>query len=141
MPGLTYSTYVTQIAEMAVVSADDANFQTIIPAMIQYAELRINRDLDLMSTSTSIHGDNLVISSGNRNLSLTDTSGNNTIELPDGSGYFVVSEQLNIIMPAGRTDPDGAFSYRQPITPVTKEFLDAVYGSSQNTQPTCCPDL
>lgn len=132
MPGLTYSTYVTQIAEMAVVSADDANFQTIIPAMIQYAELRINRDLDLMSTSTSIHGDNLVISAGNRNLSLTDASGNNTIELPDGSGYFVVSEQLNIIMPAGRTNPDGAFSYRQPITPVTKEFLDAVYGSSQS---------
>lgn len=129
MPGLTYDTYVTQIAEMAVVAVNDENFQTIIPAMIQYAELRIQRDLDLINTSTSIHGPELALSNGNRNLSMT-VNGQNTIELPDGSGYFVVSEQINLIMPAGKTDPDAIRAYRQPIIPVTKEFLDAVYGSN-----------
>lgn len=132
MPGLTYNTYVTQIAEMAVVSEDDPNFQIIIPAMIQYAELRINRDLDLVSTSTSIHGPEFILSAGNRNISLKDADGNNTIELPDGSGYFVVSEQLNLILPTGQTNPDGPDAYRQPLLPTTKEFLDAVYGSNQS---------
>ena len=39
MPGLTYSTYKTQIAEMAVVAADDPNFLAILPMMLNYAEL------------------------------------------------------------------------------------------------------
>lgn len=134
MTGLTYNTYVAQIAEIAVVSVDDENFQAIIPTMIEYAELRIQRDLDLMSTSTSIHGSEFVISAGNRNISLKDDLGNNTIQLPDGSGYFVVSDQLNLILPVGQTNPDGEGAYRQPILATTKEFLDAVYGSSQLAQ-------
>ena len=123
MPGLTYSTYVTQIAEMAVVDPADANFQTILPAMIDYAELRIYRDLDLMNTSTSIHSPSIVLSAGNRNLSFPMT-------LPDGSGSIVVSEQLNLILPAGQTDPDSGSAQRVALMPTTKEFLDTVYGSN-----------
>lgn len=130
MAGMTYDTYVAQIAEIAVVSVDDENFQAIIPSMIEYAELRIQRDLDLISTSTSIYGPQFQIIAGNRKISINDGDGVNTIELPDGSGYFVVSEQINLILPVGQTDPDATTSYRQPITPVTKEFLDAVYGSN-----------
>ena len=44
MSGLTYNTYVTQIATMAVVPIADPNFQIIIPSMIDYAELRMQRD-------------------------------------------------------------------------------------------------
>lgn len=123
MPGLTYSTYVTQIAEMAVVDPADVNFQTILPSMIDYAELRIYRDLDLMNTSTSIHDASIVLAAGNRNLSFPLT-------LPDGSGTFVVSEQLNLITPSGQTDPDGANATRVSLIPATKEFLDTVYGSN-----------
>lgn len=123
MPGLTYSTYVNQIAEMAVVSPTDANFLSILPAMLDYAELRIYRDLDLMNTSTSIHSSAIVLTAGNRNLSFPMT-------LPNNSGSIVVSEQLNLILPAGQTDPDATTAERFPLMPTTKEFLDVVYGSN-----------
>ena len=57
MVGLTYATYKTQIAQMAVVEEDDVNFLAILPSMIDYATLRINRDLDLLITSTSLTGE------------------------------------------------------------------------------------
>lgn len=123
MPGLTYSTYVTQIAEMAVVNPTDDNLLTILPAMIDYAELRIYRDLDLISTSISIQSPSIVLTAGNRNLSFPMT-------LPDSSGTIVVSEQLNLILPAGQTDPDAETAERVALMPTTKEFLDAVYGSN-----------
>ena len=120
MPGLTYSTYKTQIAEMAVVAEDDVNFLAILPAMIDYASNRICRDLDLMFTSVSLHGPEYKLTAGNRNLSFSQNFAN-------GSS-FVVSEQINLILPTGETDPDAGV--RAPLMPTTKEFLDAVYGSS-----------
>ena len=54
---LTYNDYVTQIGVLAVVNTttssgvvvgDDTAFNAIIPQMLNYAELRIQRDLDLM---------------------------------------------------------------------------------------------
>ena len=123
MAGLTYNTYVTQIAEMAVVAPDDVNFLAILPAMIDYAELRIYRDLDLINTSTAFHDPSIRLDAGNRNLSFPMT-------LPDGSGTIVVTEQLNLITPAGQTDPDGSSSERVTLLPTTKEFLDAVFGSN-----------
>lgn len=123
MAGLTYSTYKTQIAQMAVVAEDDVNFLAILPMMIDYASLRICRDLDLMFTSVSLHGAGYQLTAGNRNLSFAQN-------LSDGTS-FVVSEQINLIIPAGQTDPDAAT--RVPLMPTTKEFLDAVYGSATNT--------
>ena len=120
MVGLTYATYKTQIAEMAVVAENDVNFLAILPSMIDYATLRINRDLDLLITSASLYGADYKLTAGNRNLSFDQN-------LPDGS-YFVVSEQINLITPAGQTDPDA--NGRTPLLPATKEFLDAVFGSS-----------
>lgn len=120
MVGLTYETYKNQVAEMAVVSPSDTNFLSILQMMIDYATLRINRDLDLMDTSASLHGPAYKLTAGNRNLSFSQN-------LADGS-YFVVSEQINLISPAGQTDPDAA--ERIPLLPATKEYLDAVFGSA-----------
>jgi len=124
--GLTYSTYVSQIATMAVVSSTDSAFTTILPQMITYAENRMYRDIDFMFTSTSLHGAQFYLTAGNRNISFP-------INLPDGSGTFVVSEQINLLTnaagnAASTTDPDTCV--RIPLLPTTKEFLDAVYGSS-----------
>jgi hypothetical protein len=120
MVGLTYATYKTQIAEMAVVAENDVNFLAILESMINYATLRINRDLDLLATSVSLSGENYKLTAGNRNLFFSQN-------LPDGS-YFVVSEQINLITPAGQIDPD--LGTRVPLLPATKEFLDAVFGSA-----------
>ena len=128
--GLTYSTYVTQIATMAVVSETDAAYLTILPQMITYAENRMYRDIDFMFTSTSLHGLSFVLTPGNRNLSFDINLASNS---DASSGTFVVSEQINLLTDASgnaaaTTNPDACV--RSPLLPTTKEFLDAVYGSS-----------
>jgi len=112
--GLTYATYKSQIATMAVVEETDPAFTTILPQMITYAENRIYRDLDFLFTSTSVTGYSL-------------TAGNRTLTIPEGT--LVVSEQINVLTPAGQTNPDNGVTTRNSCLPVTKEFLDIVYGS------------
>lgn len=114
--GLTYSQYVTQIATMAVVAADDPAFVEILPQMITYAENRMCRELDFLFTSTALTG-------------YACTVGSRSITIPEGT--IVVSEQINIITPAGTANPDAGT--RVPCLPTTKEFLDAVYGASSYT--------
>ena len=135
--GLSYNgtvagtiSYVEQIATMAVVSPTDPAFLTILPAMIVYAENRMYRDIDFMFTSTSLHGVSFVLTPGNRNLSFNINLASN---LDSASGTFVVSEQINLLTDAAgnaasTTNPDACV--RVPLLPTTKEFLDAVYGSS-----------
>lgn len=115
--GLTYSQYVTEIATMAVVEETNSAFVEILPQMITYAENRIYRDLDLLQTSTSVTGYAL-------------TAGTRSLSIPEGT--LVVSEQINIITPAGQTDPDAAAATRNSCLPTTKEFLDIVYGSNSS---------
>jgi len=128
--GLTYSTYVTQIATMAVVSETDAAYVTILPQMITYAENRMYRDINFMFTSTSLHGTTFKLTTGNRNLSFNINLASNS---DAASGTFVVSDQINLLTDANgdasaTTDPD--LCVRVPLLPTTKEFLDAAYGSS-----------
>lgn len=111
MVGLTYDTYRTQLALLAVVPADDTNFLTALPSAISYAELRIYRDLDFLQTQDAEVGQ---IDSGERKLQFDE-------------GTFVVTEQVNILLPAGTSDPEVA--ERVALTPVTKEYLDAVHGN------------
>lgn len=113
--GLTYSTYKTQIATLAVVEEDDPAFVSVLPQMITQAENRIYRELNLLSTS----------------ISSTDYSiGANSRTITVPMGTFVTTEQINLLSPSGSTDPDT--STRVPLLPTTKEFLDAVYGASSS---------
>jgi len=106
---LTYSTYVQQIATMAVVPVTDPNFTIIIPSMIDYAELRMQRDLDFLSTQIS-------------NTSYSFTIGNNTLTIP--TSQFVVMETFEVIDGSGNSTP---------LLPVGKEFIQNVYGSGSTT--------
>ena len=124
------TSYVSQIATMAVVEETDPAFLTILPQMITYAENRMYRDIDFMFTSTSLHGATFVLTVGNRNLSFNINLASNS---DAAAGTFVVSEQINLLTDANgnaaaTTDPDTCV--RTPLLPTTKEFLDAVYGSS-----------
>ena len=113
--GLTYTTYKSQIATMAVVEENDPAFVIVLPQMITYAENRIYRDLDFLNTSTSVSG-------------YTLTPGIRSLTIP--AGTLVVSEQINILTPVGQTDPNGATVTRNSCLPATKEFLDIVCGSN-----------
>jgi len=110
--GLTYATYVTQIATLAVVPESDAAFVTILPQMITYAENRMYRELDFLSTVTT-------------NNTYTTTPGTPfaSFTLAD----FITLQQINVITPAGETVPNSGT--RNPLLPATKEFLNLVYPS------------
>lgn len=114
--GLNYSQYVTQMATMAVVEETDPAFVTILPQMITAAENSIYRDLNLLNTTITYS-------------SASVASGSRSITVPEGT--FVTTEQINLITPAGQTDPNAAT--RVALLPTTKEFLDGVYGASSAT--------
>ena len=110
---LTYNGYVTQVANMAVVNVQttagvvvgvDEAFNVTIPQMLNYAELRIQRDLDLLPSQTT--------------RPYTLTVGNNQLQL---GAYDFVTVQTIALNVSGVT---------YPLLPATKEYLQNVYGSS-----------
>lgn len=112
---LTYNGYVSQIATMAVVQTttssgvvvgvDDA-FNSIIPQMLNYAELRIQRDLDLLPSQTS-----------------------RTYTLNAGSNQLQISVDDFVTLQSLQVDSGGV---QVPLLPVTKEYLQNVYNSPAN---------
>lgn len=113
--GLTYATYVTQIATLAVVPESDAAFVTILPQMITYAENRMYRELDFLSTVTTNNTYTTIPGTPFASFTLAD---------------FITLQQINVITPAGETVPNSGT--RNPLLPATKEFLNLVYPSSSS---------
>jgi hypothetical protein len=113
--GLTYAQYVTQIATLAVVDENDAAFVTILPQMTTYAENRMCRDLDFLSTVQSVTDPTYVTVDANPHLAIP-------------AADFVTLQQINLITPAGEDDP--LLGEIVPLTPATKEWLDVVYPSA-----------
>jgi len=111
---LTYATLVTSLANLFAVPAGDASFQAVLPNVIDDAEQRLYRDLDFLATIVRDHSTALVAL--NRNFAY-----------PGGNAFFVI-EQLNVITPAGTTDPDAGT--RVPLTPATRELCDNLYPSA-----------
>lgn len=110
---LTYATFTTSLANMIVVPVIDVGYVTALPNIIDDAEQRLYRELDLLSTRVTATGP---LTASSRNFSL-----------PTGSGTFVVVEQMNVVTPSTTTDPD--LGTRNPLNPASKEYLDAVYPS------------
>jgi hypothetical protein len=105
---LTYNGYITAVATLAVepvtetsgvVAASEA-FTALVPSMLNYAELRIQRDVDLLALQTA--------------GSYATAALNNVLSIPTED--FVTIQTLSI----------GGV----PLTAVSKEFLQNVYGSS-----------
>lgn len=101
---MDYAGYQTQIATLAVVPTTDPNFQIILPQMLNYAELRIQRDLDFLSTVVS-------------NTSYSLTNGNQYLNIAVSD--FVTLQSISL----SSTTP------HVPLMPVTKEYLQYVYPS------------
>lgn len=102
------TSYVTQISDMAVVEPTNAVFLQILPQMITYAENRIYRDIDLLSTQVP--------------RTYTCTIGNNLLSVPTSD--FITVQTLSVNT-TGTT--------YKPLLPVTKEYIRNVYGDPTNT--------
>jgi hypothetical protein len=115
MAGLTYSTYKTALATLSVVPETDPNWLAVLPDAISYAELRIQRDLDLLSTVLT-------------DASNTTTPAVSKVEIP--SGQFVTIQNVNVITPSGVANPDAGT--RTPLLPVSKEYIQYSWPNSNN---------
>jgi hypothetical protein len=114
MAGYTYDTYVEALQTMVVSKAPDVPFTTILPSCIDYAEQRIYRELDLISTVTT-------------DISTTTSGSVRDVTLPN---TFVVVNTLAIFTPAGS---DATTGTRKPLLPVSRDALDALWPSSSDT--------
>lgn len=112
---LNYDTWVSQLANLMVVSSADANFQIFLPGCRDYAEQRIYRELDPLYAQ------------------VTDTSASVTADVrtftpPTSTGSFLTIDSINIMTPVGTTAANGT---RSPLIPTSPEVIDALYPSGQ----------
>lgn len=111
---LNYTQYVNSLENLAPTVAGDANFLTDLPNIIDDAEQRLYRELDLLTTVTV-------------DSSATLSTTTRTFALPSTLGTFIVTESLNVITPVG-TAPD--LGTRNPLVPCSREVLNFNWPSS-----------
>lgn len=120
---LTYSTFVTSIANNLPVATSDAGFQTALPNIIDDAEGRLYRELNFFWTNTRDHSGAM-------------TAGARTYTIPQpSSGTFVVVTEINLITPAGTSDPEAGT--RNQLLPTSNEMLNVLWPNvTGSTVPT-----
>lgn len=114
---LTYATFTAQLANFLVVPVADPNFIQALPSIIDDCEQRLYRDLDLLNTV--FRDSSVALSAGNRNFTEATSTAN---------GPFLVTQEMNVITPAGTTNPDAGT--RNPLLLSTKEMMDFLYPSA-----------
>lgn len=115
-----YTSYVAQLADMLTVQSTNPQFVEILPSIIDYAEQRIYRELDLLTTVV-------------RDQSSTLSASTRDFTLPQGpSGRFVVVNALNLMSGGQRV---------QALRPISLEFLDACYPSSTSSGTSAVPQF
>lgn len=123
MAGYTYTTYsdalTVEIYGQGASSAD-LNFQAILPSCIDYAEQRIYRELDLLTTVV-------------RDSSATVTANSRNFTLPSSLGRFVTTQGINIYTPVGST------TTRNFLIPTTRDFIDVAWPSDTAASATTVP--
>ncbi|CAH1677812.1 conserved hypothetical protein [Hyphomicrobiales bacterium] len=103
---LNYTSYISQVSELlALDSPANPEFALIIPGMIDYAEQRIYRELDLLQTVVRNSTNSTTLNS--RNAAIPNT--------------FVTVQSINVITPAGTLPDNGT---RVPLQPVSRDFVD-----------------
>ena len=113
----TYTTFKKALAiEMAVPNNDptDVQFVAILPTLIDQAEQRIYRELDLLAATSA--------------QTLALTAGSSKLDFSNLAPNLLILDDINIIVPATVTDPE--LGERVPAYPVSKEWLRATFGSS-----------
>jgi hypothetical protein len=113
---LTLSSYTAELAVLSRYNATDPNFVQNLPNALNFAEDKIYRELNLLETVAS--NSSLTLTASSRNLDITTANIN-------------VLTAVNIITPATETDPE--LGTRNRCTPVTEDYLNAVYNSAATT--------
>lgn len=111
---MDYDQYIAQISNIMVVGSTDPNFLTMVPGMIDYAEGRIYREGDFLTTRVT--------------TTTTLSSGNRSVTLPSSLGTYRVIENVNVLTTVGQGSSNGT---RAPVVPASRDLIDNVYPSGQ----------
>lgn len=123
---LTYNTFVAALANrMAIQGVTSPAFVTELPNIIDAAEQRCYREVDLQDTR-------IVDASG----ILTPNS--RSFTLPSTNGRFVVVEQVNVITPASANVSTGT---RVTLTPMSRDSLDALWPAETAASTPSVPEF
>lgn len=114
---LTYATFTTALANFLVMPITQPEFVSAIPNIIDDAEQRIYRELDLLSTVTGAVG---TLSIGGQVLFLPPSG--------SGEGPFVVVQDVRVVTPIG-ADPSSA-GKSTPLLSMAKEMLMYLYADN-----------
>lgn len=117
----TYTTYVAALADLMATATTDADFTTILPSIIDYAEQRLYRELDLLSTRVADTG--------------TLTANTRNFTLPSNIGRFVITEGINIYTPVGTT------TTRNPVIPVSLDWINWSWQTNTAASATTIPQF
>jgi hypothetical protein len=116
---LNYSQYVTELALLAQFNQSDPNFTSNLPSCLDYAQNRINRELNLLNTVSVTSS--ITTTASLRLVSLAAINAN-------------VLQNINVITPYTTTNPD--LGTRNPLVITDKSWLDWTYGTvGNNAQP------
>jgi len=115
---LDYDSFVSRVAALAVIDEADVRYVAILPSAIDYAEQRIYRDLNLLTTTVRTTGSSLTANSRN-------------FTLPSGDGRFVVLTGINLLSSGVRI---------AQLSPVSLEFIDATYPAETATASSVVPE-
>lgn len=112
---MNFKQYVQTMQTMLVIPLNntDSNFELIIPRMIEYAELRLYRELDFLAT---LGTQTSICTASSRNVPAPATS--------------VVIEGINIITPVGSSADAGV---RHPLRRVSIPYMDAWWPAASTT--------
>jgi hypothetical protein len=108
---INYTSYVQQIGNLLTYTTTEVLFQTMLPGMIDYAEQRLYRELDLLATRTS---DSTNCVPGQRGLTL-----------PTNFGSFLVVEEVLLVTSSNN------------VLPLVNTAIDFIYltGGTVSAQP------
>lgn len=122
---LTYDSYVAQVSNLMVIPSTDANFQIMLPGMIDYAEQRMYRELNLLDTQI-IDGSGFFLPNSR------------TFNLPTTQGTFLVVQGVNAITPTSLTPATGGI--RTPLSPISMGLLNFLYPSEVAASSAAVPN-
>ncbi len=128
---LTYATYVTSLANLLVVPESDAGFQTVLPNIIDDAELRMYRDLDLLDVVTPVVGP-FVLSARYQNVPVSNFP---TAPYVSTNQPPIIVKSIDVLTPTGAT-PFSATN-RYTLVPASLETINTLFPSP--TQGTGIP--
>lgn len=108
---MNYTSYTLRLANFITTNPDNIDYAPLIPATIDYAEQRIYRELNLLSTRVA-----------NSSSNLTANSRSFTLPTP-ATGPFITVTGLNVITPAGSTTSTGK---RNQLVSRSRMFVDYI---------------